>query len=229
MKRFGALLLLGATVNLSLSPTARSGVPKSSITRPGSVFTTKVDWFKRPPKGLALGSGTRLPYGLTVAVPAALRQEAASLLGEADTLSLTNEQVARFGVTTDVDSICRARIDELEVKLKFFQEHPVEVDMSRRFGKREFEDMKKRQLVVMNDLRVEIEQVKQLDHQLKPYLVKAVILQSAGTFSATLVGDQLVVRFDAMGSHAVPMERCPVVAFLPTKPRRVYTAVGMTQ
>src|ERR1044072_3207636 len=106
MKRFGALLLLGATVNLSLSPTARSGVPKSSITRPGSVFTTKVDWFKRPPKGLALGSGTRLPYGLTVAVPAALRQEAASLLGGADTLSLKNEQAARFGVTSGGDSIC---------------------------------------------------------------------------------------------------------------------------
>jgi hypothetical protein len=166
---------------------------------------------------------------LLVSVPVALRQEATVLLGEVDALLLTNEQVAQFGVTTDADAILRARIDEVAEKLRFFQEHPVDEDLLRRFGKREFDDMKKSHLTIINELRVEAKQLSLLEHQLKPHLVKAVALQSGGTFSGTLVGKNLFVSFIAMGSHAVPMERCPVIAFLPTKPRHVYTTVGMMQ
>jgi hypothetical protein len=56
-----------------------------------------------------------------------------------------------------------------------------------------------------------------------------VALQAGGNFDATLFAEDLVIHFGAMGSGRVPMERCPVIAFLPTKPRHVYTTVGMVK
>jgi hypothetical protein len=195
----------------------------------GSVFTTTADWYKRPPKGLNFDSVVRLPHHLTVSVPTLSRQEATVLLGTADAIALTGEQVARFGVTIDADAVLCARIDAVKEKLQFFQEHPVDEELSRRFGKRAFDEMREREQTIMNDMRSEIKQLSHCEHLLKPYLIKAVVLQCGGTFNATLAGKDLIVGFDAMGAHGVPMERCPVIAFLPTKPRHVYTTVSMTR
>jgi hypothetical protein len=194
------------------------------------IFTTTVDWYKPPPKHLDPNRGVRLPYQLFEAVSERLVFEAKALLGDADVIPLTTQQVTRFSSVVDPDAIIQSRIHERGEKLDFFLKHPVdESDVLKRYGKRELEEQKRRHQRIMKDLALEITRLRQLEHQLKPYLIKAVSLQAGGSFNGILVSEDLVISFGAMGSQAVPMERRPVVAFLPRKPRHVYTRVGMME
>lgn len=194
-----------------------------------TVFTTTVDWYKPPPKSFDLDHGVRLPYQLFSAVPARLTEEATTLLGEADILPLTTEQLRRFSSTSDPDVILRARIHEADEKRRFFQENPVEEKVLKPYGKEEVKRARQRQQRIVEGLDSEIKWLRQWENQLKPYLIKAVALQAGGSFSGTFISEDLVIGFGAMGSHPVPMERRPVVAFLPKEPRKLYTVVSMMQ
>jgi hypothetical protein len=233
MKKLGAVLLLSLVVFHELASSLLGEKPQPSELKnksAHSVFTTTVDWYKPIPRSFNPGRGISLPSQLFSAVSITLREEAALLLGRADIIPLTTEQVARFSCETDPDIVLQAKIQRAQEKLKFFQEiGPVDPELVKRYGKHEVEEWKKREQSIMEDLKREIRQLGEWEHQLKPYLIKVVALEAGGYFSGTLTSEDIVVRFDAMGSQAVPMERRPVVAFLPKRPRKVYTTVGMMQ
>jgi hypothetical protein len=233
MKRFGALSLLSLVIldELASSTLGKSPQPSEPKNHSAhSVFTTTVDWYKPIPRRFGLERGISLPSKLFNAVPIALREEATLLLGTTDIIPLTGEQAARFSSKTDPDSVLCTQIEKAQEKLKFFQEiGPVDPELVKRYGKHEVDEWKKREQSIMEDLKREIKQLGQLEHRLKPYLIKGVALEAGGNFSGMQISENIVVRFDAMGSHAVPMARCPVVAFLPQRPHKVYTTVGMMQ
>jgi hypothetical protein len=224
------LVLLVTLLGLTSSQSRERQLPADTKTEPAQqVFTSIVDWYKPPPKSFDSGRGTRLPYQLFAAVPKPRLEEATLLLGDSNIIALTKEQVARLSSTADPDAVLHTRIEEAKEKLLFFQENPVNEKLMTRYGNREVEEQKRRDQRIIKDLEREIKQLRQWEHQLKPYLIKAVALQAGGHFAGVFVSGDLVVSFGAMGSHAVPMERRPVVAFLPKKPRKIYTAVGMME
>ena len=224
------LVLLVTLLGLTASHSRERQPPAETKAEPAhQVFTTTVDWYKPPPKSFDSSRGTPLPYQLFRAVPAPRLEEATLLLAGADIIPLTTEQVARFSSATDPNAVLHTRIEEAKEKLLFFQEHPVNEELMKRYGKREVKEAKQRHQSIMKELEREIKQLGQWEHQLKPYLIKGVALQAGGSFSGVLISEDLVIAFGAMGSHAVPMERRPVVGFLPKKPRKVYTEVGMME
>jgi hypothetical protein len=232
MREKGIVLLLVTAVlfglPLSVSPASHDEdlvAPKSAR----RVFTTTVDWYKPPLNGLDSGLEKRIPYRLVVSPPTVLRREATVLLGGANIVLLTREQAMRFAGEIDPDAVLRADIDKQDEKLLFFQKNPLDEALLRRFGKRAFDQMKEDQQTMIRKLRSEIAQLCDWEHELKPYLIKAVALQTGGKFSASFHEEDLIIHFGGMGSQGVPMERCPVIAFLPIKPRHVYTTVGMTR
>jgi hypothetical protein len=79
------------------------------------------------------------------------------------------------------------------------------------------------------NLEAEIRQWRRWKGQLKPYVVRAVALKAGGSFSGFLVDENLVIEHNAMGRGPLPMEKSPIVAYLPIKPKRVYTGVAITQ
>ncbi|HWM23627.1 MAG TPA: hypothetical protein VNP98_02290 [Chthoniobacterales bacterium] len=192
------------------------------------VFRTTVEWYKPPPESFDLSRGVRLPYQLFDAVPVALIEEATALLGDEDVIPLTTQQVTRFSSAVDPDAVLDTKIEEAKKKLLFFQENPVDLTLLKQYGM-SGEEQEERRRRMMEDLATEIKCLQEWERQLKPYLVKAVALQAGGYFSGVFVSQDLVIGFGAMGSHPVPMERRAVVAFLPKKPRHVYTGVGMME
>ena len=77
------------------------------------------------------------------------------------------------------------------------------------------------------ELNSQIATLREWEHQLKPYLIKAVALRETELFEGTFFSEDLLIYQGVMGHHPLPMMRMPVVAFLPEKPRHVYNAVGM--
>jgi|GEM_PF-2986272 len=233
MKKLSAVLLLSFVTFHEMASSLLGEKPQPSELKNNSahsVFTTTVDWYKPIPRSFNPDRGVALPSQLFSAVPIPLREEATLLLGPADIIPLTAEQVARFSSETDPNSVLQTKIQQAKEKLRFFEEKgPVDPELVKRYGKHVMDEWKQSDQRIMEDLKREIRQLGELEHRLKPYLIKGVALEAGGYFSGTLISDDIVVRFEAMGSHAVPMARCPVVAFLPQRPHKVYTTVGMMQ
>jgi len=193
------------------------------------VFTTVVDWY-RPYKQHGNEIQIKVPNEFIGSVPRSLRDEAALLLGDSEAIQVTKEQAAKFSSIGEPEVFIAARIDKLKEKVKFFEEHPVDdAESLKRYDKAEIEEQKERRQAIVDDLNSESTRLLEWKNELKPYLIKAVALQAGGSFGATFAFDDLVVYFVALGTRPVPMERCPVVAFLPRQPHKVYTAVEMIE
>ncbi len=192
-----------------------------------TVFTSTVDWYKPPPDKFLNFRQDRLeiPHELVVGVPMALHDEATALLGDADFVALTDEQTKHFSAATNPDAILQSLIKQRMEKLRFFLDHPVSG-----FRGRELDRQKATHQSIIDQLNSDIEQFRQWDHQLKPYLIKAVTLQGDKGFGGRFISeDDLLIYEVALGRHPLPMRRMPVVAFLPRKPHKIYTAVGMIE
>jgi len=234
MNTVGAVLILLLVISHQLASSLLSKEPPTTelgTDTANAVFTTKVDWYKPPPRGFDRSHEVELPSQLFSAVPTSRIEEATVLLSKADVIPLTLEQVAKFS-GIDPKGVLQIEIQKAEEKLRFYQEEqkrPVNTDLIKEYGKHEVHEWKRRRLRYMSELKRDIAQFEQWEDQLKPYLIKGVALEAGGHFSGTLISEDIVIAFGAMGSHGVPMERRPVVAFLPKKPRRVYTTVWMAQ
>jgi hypothetical protein len=201
-----------------------------AMVKSGTVFTTTVDWYKPPPDTMKMDGGVEIPRQLIAPIREPLRQEATVQLGDDDTIRLTKEQATRFSPAADPNAVLQLITQERMQKLHFYRDHPVnEADVLNRHGADEVENQKSQHKHTMDRLSAEIAQLSQWQDQLKPYLIKAVVLKAGGSFSGAFFSDDLLITYQAMGSAPAPMERRPVVAFLPKKPRMVYTEVSMIE
>lgn len=228
------LVLLVATVLLGLhlsSPWRGQRIADAlHAESSGPVYTTTVDWYKPPPDTWTGAEYVEIPHQLLAPVPEALREEATALLGEEDSVALTTEKAARFASAIDPKAVLQSNIQEKTQELRSYQDHPLnETDVLKRYGADELKEEKLQRHNIMKRLASEIERSQQWENQLRPYLIKAVVLKAGGYFGGAFFSDDLLVHFEAMGSKAAPMERRPVIAFLPKKPRTVYTEVGMME
>lgn len=228
------LLLLVATVLLGLElPLPWREERRADAARAkseGPVYTTTVDWYKPLPDTWTGRGDVEIPHEFFAPVPKALREEATALLGEEDSIALTTEEAARFSPAMDPNAILQANIQERTQELRSYQDDPLnEADVLKRYGADELKEEKLQRHNIMKRLASEIERSQQWENQLKPYLIKAVVLRVGGYFGGAFFSDDLLVYFQGMGSNGAPMERRPVVAFLPKKPRNVYTEVDMME
>jgi hypothetical protein len=187
-------------------------------------FTSTVDWYRPPPKDfLNFGQGrVEIPSELIIAVPQPLHEEAKTSLGEAQFVPLAHDRAKELSGETNPDAILQSLIKQREKKLLFFLEHPVTG-----FRGRELDRQKATRQRAIDELNSDIDQFRQWEHQLKPYLIKAVTLEGSNAFGGRFISEDLLIYGTALGSHPVPMKRWPVIAFLPDRPHEVYTAVGM--
>lgn len=196
----------------------------------GPAFTMTVDWYKPAPSDEYFRNsflkGFQIPGELFVAVPFSLRDEATVLLGDNDIIPLTKEQAKQLSAAIDPSKIVQSITTEKREKLRFFSK-PERLTGSRG---RQREEVKAGFQYSINHLSSEIQELERW-HHLQPYLIKAVGLETGGSFFGwqSISEDELMIVHGALGSHPVPMERRPVVAFLPRKPRKIYTAVGMME
>lgn len=66
--------------------------------------------------------------------------------------------------------------------------------------------------------------------KLKPYLVRALVLnEGTGSFSVYQNISSICVFHGSLGKSAVPMQRRPIVVFLPRQPIKVYVTVSMAE
>jgi hypothetical protein len=66
--------------------------------------------------------------------------------------------------------------------------------------------------------------------KLKPYLVRALVLnEGTGAFSVYQNISSICVFHGSLGKSAVPMQRRPIVVFLPRQPKKVYVTVSMAE
>ena len=66
--------------------------------------------------------------------------------------------------------------------------------------------------------------------KLKPYLVRALVLnEGTGSFSVYQNISSICVFHGSLGKSAVPMQRRPIVVFLPRQPKKVYVTVSMAE
>lgn len=186
------------------------------------------DWHKPPPRSLDATLKLRIPYGLITAVSAPRIGEATTLLGRTNVVALTVEQVAHLSSPTNPEAALQARIDEVTETIRLFR-LPSNEAVDKLLVPSEIRAQKRRRIIDIDRLTVELRQLMNWKQGLKPFLIMAVALQAGGSFEGTLVDDKLVINFVAVGSTAIPMERRPVIAFLPRKPRRIYTEVAMVR
>lgn len=176
-------------------------------------FTTAVDWHKPPPGDLKMSSTSPVvPTELITGVLKPKREEATTLLGQADIISINATQTRDLAGLRDPDTILGSLITKKKDRLHFFQSHPAPA-----FAEKQHRD-------VIENLRREIAQYRAWRHRLKPYLIKAVALNLEGRgFNGTLVGKTLFVDQITPIHGKVPMKRMPVVGFLPLHPNKIYT------
>jgi hypothetical protein len=75
-------------------------------------FTTKVDWYKPPPKGWEFPAGVHIPSGLIIGVPPPFHDEAIALLGDADVVELTWERAEHFAPGAAPDDALQSGINQ---------------------------------------------------------------------------------------------------------------------
>jgi hypothetical protein len=190
-------------------------------------WTSTVDWYKAPPNDFGnRGSGIAIPTELIKGVYPHLFDNATALLGDADIVPLTQEQAHRLSFVGDPDLVLQSLIKQRMERLRFSVNHPVEAT---KFRERDLKQTPATHQAAMDQLKSDIKSLRELEHRLKPYLIKAVTLGGTTSFSARLVSDDLLIVHLALGQHAVPMKRVPVVVFLPSRPKRVYNDVEMIQ
>ena len=71
---------------------------------------------------------------------------------------------------------------------------------------------------------------RELEGNLKPYLVRAVVLDApTGVFSAYMKGDEFWLNHFYLSRKPVPMKKWPVVIFLEKQPAKVYTNISLAE
>jgi hypothetical protein len=71
---------------------------------------------------------------------------------------------------------------------------------------------------------------RELEDNLKPYLVRAVVLDApTGVFSAYMKGDELWLNHFYLSRKPVSMKKWPVVIFLEKQPAKVYTNISLAE
>lgn len=205
-----------------------------AIKSAGHPFTTTVDWYKPVPEDHAFVrgfvDGFEIPPHLFVPVQPSLREQATILLGDNDIIALTEEQAAQLAPGADPESVLRSTIARTTEELRFFS-RPEQEQAIQLLSEREQAEARANGQGMIDRFSSEIKELQRWESHLRPYLIKAVGLQAAASFSGTFISEgELMVIHGALGlKHRVPMERRVVVAFLPIKPHKVYTALGWMQ
>lgn len=199
-------------------------------------FITTADWYKPPSENLGR-TRAEIDHDLIKGVPSHLHRESIALLGDAAVIDLTKEQAKHFGFQAEPDSILRTLIQNKAKGLR--QLHAWLADVKE--GRTPYSPSQAKKVVENQQSSVkrdnaEIKQCQQWIGQLKPYLIKSVTLQNTGEprgvggtegFDGYLTARDLVIVFGTVGTQPVIMVRMPVVAYLPMKPRHVYTRLSM--
>jgi hypothetical protein len=198
---------------------------------PSSLFSNTVDWYAPPPLHVDSRPRIVIPFQLFTWIPPSRRQAAIKLLGENTVSEVNNAQAAELARSIDITGIVRNRIAEMAEQLRRVRNRARAEKAYRLMHLSDDEIRSKRRMdeATAQNLEAEIRQWRKWKGQLKPYLIKAVALEAGGSFSGILVDENLVVEHNAMASGPLPMERCPIIVYLPTKPRRIYTSIAMTR
>ena len=225
----GALLLC----ILLTSDRQATGETRGTLTQhqKTSVFSNTVSWYTPPSDNLQPRQGVTLPYQLFNSVAPRFRAEATSLLSGDPIISISLEQAAHLASPIDVDEVVASRVEDLEKQLRYVgdQARAEKAYKLMRLDKEEIESKRRMARTTIRILELEIQTLRRWKGHLKPYLIRAVALKAGGSFDGVVVFNELVVGYTAMGTGPLPMENCPIVGYLPTKPRHVYTVVGITE
>jgi hypothetical protein len=202
----------------------------------GYILISTVDWYKEPPENFGVDEekNAALLYGdLAKVVPSSFRSEAVAMLASSDVVELTNEQARHFGFTANPDSVLRVMIHRMVKDVRWTQKWIADAEAGRgrlRYSPREAKQLSKEQRPLIDAKNAEIKQFEKWMGRLKPYLIRGVGFNEE-SFSGLIVPKGLRLdfggAFEVKGVLRLAMKKMPAVAYLPYKPPRVYTEMGL--
>lgn len=179
-----------------------------------------VDWYRAPardPDETPASKRIHITSALIENVPRSFHREATALLRSADIVEITPEQAKRFGFRNVSDVILKSLIQKNRARISELKSGSPERDGSHGQALAS----------LVKELDGESKQYEHWIGRLKPYLVKAVAFSYLPQgFTGELISDDFIITFgtvlEGSGGRLV-MVRMPTVAYLPKRPRRVFT------
>jgi hypothetical protein len=229
------LIICCATVTIANSNAATNDKIIRLSMPGGRAVVEAVDWYKPLPDTVYTRGWATIYNDVTLAVPERLHHEAAGLLGNADFVELTKEQAKHFGFRTEPDAVLRSLMRKSKQSLA-----------AAKGGRNPYESPTKHDTALyleakqssIDEYTAEIKRYQKWMGRLKPYLIKSVAIQETHDylrvrkwredFDGILGSKDLVIYFGSprvIGDLRFKMIRMPVVAYLPVKPRHVYTEI----
>jgi hypothetical protein len=231
LMRFACQFIVVVAVAGNASVAATDERPQPVIQR-GSLFTNTVAWYHPAPASLDSARGRAIPPECFIWVNSSRRKEAFQLLEKESAVEISQAKAAEFaGEPINMNAIIEGKIIDLEKQLRRVGDR-VGADRDYKLMRLSDEEIRSKSSMerrFAQQYRAEIRGWRQWKNHLRPYLVRAVALKAGGTFRGVLISDILVVGHNAMGGGPAPMEKCPVLVYLPTKPKQIYTSVSMTR
>ncbi len=190
---------------------------------------SSVDWYKPPPEEYRkVDAEISIPTELVGGVYPYRMEEAISLLGDAEIIEITKEQASHLSFVGDSVVVVRALLEKRTKKLTFLLEHPPH--SREKYNKEAWEQILATNQRVIAGVEKDIKNYEEWQKGLKPYLIKAVCFGGAtAPFFGGMVSDNLFISHIGLGSQLLPMQRMPVVAYLPEKPKHIYHVPTMMQ
>ena len=225
------LVLFGALLTASGDRSLAAARNEQLERDPNSLFSNTVDWYNPSPRGLESRKAVVLPSQLFVWVPQNHRQEAIALLSEHTIIRLSKGRAARLSRPVDAKALVKKQIVELTRQRRRVRDRVAAEKAYRLMRLSDDEVRSKRRMdeTTAQDLDGRIRRLQTWKDRLGPYLLRTVALEAGGNFSGVLINDNLIVVHNAMASGPLPMEKCPVVAYLPIRPKRLFTSVAITR
>lgn len=187
-----------------------------------------MDWYNPlPQKYRSVRAEILIPTELLVGVYPSRISEATALLGDSDITEITDGQAKQISSIDDPEKALELLLEKRLTKLRFSRAYP---PTKRTLSDDAWEQIQKSESRITATLEKDIRMYGQWKGRLRPYLIKGVSL-NGGTapFFGGMVSETLFLTYVGIGDRLVPMNRMPVVAYLPKKPKRVYHDATMMQ
>jgi hypothetical protein len=206
----------------------------------GEPVISKVDWYKPRPDNVDTRGYATVYNDLMIAVPDRLHREAIAVLGNSDLVELRKEQAKHFGFRAEPDSVLRSLIQQSTQDIRQSQKFAANVKTRRtEYSVLEFKKAVEGQQSLIKDSNAEIKRYQEWMGRLRPYLIRSVTFRESHDahkvgqredFDGIIGSGNLVIYFGSSGvtsNSRFRMIRMPVVAYLPIKPRHVYTEMTL--
>lgn len=188
-----------------------------------------VDWYRPLPEQFrGLETEISIPTELIRGVHPKHITEAIKLLRDAEVVEIAPSDAKYFSSVGDPKAVITVLLRQKRQKLHFFSERMPD-------SREKYASTTRNQLLasdqrIIAGLKKEINNYEGWQQSLVPYLIRAVSLgDTAAPFFAGMMSDNLFISHLGLGSRMSPMQRMPVVAYLPKKPRHVYHSATMMQ